>query len=233
MDEIRAATAGLKGADESASPTQTDATVATDAGTYHPPVMQPTIIVSEAEADWTALRQVVAQISTLNSADFTAESYAGVLAGLERAKTALGNPRATQAEVNAVTAAIITAMRALRRVPAPANYYASSYATTSPAATAQPLGVTSGAAGTTSAAGYSGVVGVSGVSDPAGATTEVYGTSRPLIAEATSAPLVTPSWLMSMMAGAYAGLATYRKSRADAKQRKIAAGLSKRMLYQK
>lgn len=48
--------------------------------------------------------------------------------------------------------------------------------------------------------------------------------TNPLISQTDtfSDQTITPNLLMSMMAGAYAGLATYRKSRLAAKQRRSA-----------
>lgn len=50
--------------------------------------------------------------------------------------------------------------------------------------------------------------------------TSVYEDAILPIAEPSNQPSVAPNLLMSMMAGAYAGLATYRRSRIAAKHRK-------------
>ena len=53
----------------------------------------------------------------------------------------------------------------------------------------------------------------------AGAESAVY-TPSPAVEQD---PTVTPNWIMSMLAGAYAGMATYRRSRLIAKQQKHSA----------
>ncbi len=182
MEEIRLATSGLKSTED----TNTSAETATG--------NQPT-----DQVDLSTLTQVISQISQLEPNEFTAESYSNVINVLEQAKAILAQSFSTQGEINHITSTLISATRALIRVPAPAmNYYGGQATVTSApyqANSAQP--------------------------------------TPNLIAGTTPDPNITPSWLMSMMAGAYAGLATYRKSREEAKQRKLSARLSKRMLYQK
>lgn len=55
------------------------------------------------------------------------------------------------------------------------------------------------------------------------ATTPAATIYSPAPSLAESDPTVTPNWLMSMLAGAYAGMATYRRSRLIAKQQKHSA----------
>ena len=112
--------------------------------------------------NWDALREVIADISALNSVEYTAASYQQLITQLNAIKPLLGRGDTTQHEVDEAVFELNLALLALERVTAPRLSALDS-----------------------------------GLDDN-----------------------ITPSWLMSMMAGAYAGLATYRRSRIEAKKRK-------------
>ena len=54
---------------------------------------------SDGTTDWSALREVVADIAKLNSSDYTPATYTNVLRNLERAKALLASSTATQADL--------------------------------------------------------------------------------------------------------------------------------------
>jgi len=192
MDELTTKTIGLKCSDPTAE-TETTAESETTAETA-PAISEnaaaneqinttqapaPTTLEKAVQVDWTALAEVVAEISYLNPDDYTATSYNAVLAQLETAKSLLADPQATPAAAEDLVFDINLALLALE----PAPLESTNIATVDP--------------------------------EPAA----VYASS-PIPAPD---PTVTPNWLMSMLAGAYAGLATYRRSRLTAKQQKHSA----------
>lgn len=180
MDDLTASTAGLKGiAEVEEAPVTASASASSPDLDSDPDIISPTTLEQAVQVDWTGLREVVAEVSRLNPDDFTAVSYARVLAQLERAKAMLASPDATQSAVEDLVFEINLAMLALERIP---QVYDTPVTSTEPA-------------NETVAAVYT-----------------------PPVAEQD--PTVSPSWFMSMLAGAYAGLATYRRSRLLAKQQK-------------
>lgn len=172
MDEIKIATAGLKGL-EMVNPVSKNNTIVED-----------DIVESEdmAPVDWSALQMAVSEIGKLNPDNYTASSYAIILSELEHAKAVLATNNATQLDANQVVNNLYQAYISL----VPIQSYVQTYNTT----------VTSPAASATVAPAINQAVGIDDT-------------------------MVTPNLLMSMMAGAYAGLATYRKSRLEAKRRKV------------
>lgn len=205
MDQIKASTSGLKGlesendpASEStipepaiAQPTPTVASVAVEASAPIPaPVAKPTAEQSTSEPsqnvsiDWTAFREVINDISALNSTDYTTTSYNALLGQLGNAKILVANANVTQAEIDEAVFELNLAILALERVSSPRLSTTQDFSTP--------------------------------INQPVASTN-----SSDLITQ-SSDTAVTPNWLMSMMAGAYAGLATYRRSRLEAKKRKAA-----------
>lgn len=196
MDEVKFATAGLQ---LDATPTATaPASVAepitlapapakrhTRLGTIALAAMSKSNNNSDDTADWSALREVVADIAKLNAADYTAATYANVLRNLERAKALLATPEATQDDADDLVFDLNLSLLALERnVQAPVSQQFMRPAAVTPAQTPAQTMV---------------------------AQADVFADQS-----------VTPNLLMSMMAGAYAGIATYRKSRLAAKKRKPA-----------
>lgn len=171
MDEIAQATSGLK-ANEQLEKAASAAETATVAESLAQPEVTTNSVVAEttetAEVsqptaiNWDALREVIADISALNSVEYTAASYQQLITQLNAIKPLLGRGDTTQHEVDEAVFELNLALLALERVTAPRLSALDS-----------------------------------GLDDN-----------------------ITPSWLMSMMAGAYAGLATYRRSRLEAKNAK-------------
>lgn len=205
MDQIKASTSGLKGLESEddqvsestipepaiAQPTPTVASVAVEASAPIPaPVVKPTVEQSTPEPsqnvsiDWTAFREVINDISALNSTDYTTASYNALLGQLGNAKILVANANVTQAEIDEAVFELNLAILALERVSSPRLSTTQDFS----APINQPI---------------------------------VSTNSSDLIAQ-PSDTAITPNWLMSMMAGAYAGLATYRRSRLEAKKRKAA-----------
>lgn len=166
MDELKFATAGLQLEPEPA------------AAPIAEPIPQPNLTPSTT--DWSALREVVADIAKLEASDYTRATYANVLANLERAKLLLANAAATQNDVDDLVFDLNLSLLGLERnAQAPVSQqFMTPLANTAPS--------------------------------PALAQADIFADQG-----------VTPNLLMSMMAGAYAGLATYRKSRLAAKKRRI------------
>lgn len=184
MDEVKFATAGLQLEPEQPVVVQS-APEPVEANRHHvrlgtialaamSKVTQPT-----STTDWTALREVVSDIAKLDAGDYTAATYANVLANLERAKVLLADPEATQEAADDLVFDLNLSLLGLERnVQAPiSQQFLQDDAATNHSLTQ---------------------------------------------ADTFADQSVTPNLLMSMMAGAYAGLATYRKSRLAAKQRRSA-----------
>lgn len=178
MEEIQLVTTGLKGiAEPVASPTESpvvapkvpEVTIPTQVVSQ--PVYQPSPVVTPV-IDWSALREVISDISVLNPAEYSADSYNRLLTQLEYTKSVSNDPRLTQSVVDDIVFELNLSVLALERVA------------------------------------------------PASDENSVYEDALLPITEASGQSNVTPNLLMSMMAGAYAGLATYRRSRTAAKHRK-------------
>lgn len=148
MDAINSATSGLK--------------VTPDAELESAESADDSLTIA-VQVDWSALQNLVANISTLIPDNYTTTSYAKLLAELERAKTMVSDPNTTQTAADEIVSDLSFALQNLELAP--------SY-------------------------------------------------TQPVRADEIINPTVAPNLLMSMMAGAYAGLATYRKSRLAAKKRK-------------
>lgn len=172
MNEINAAIAGLRDVDAETEPKTVASEPAAIAMVNVAPAVEPTGI------DWTALRDVVTEISRLDSASYSANSYTWLLTCLESAKALVVNSAVTQAQVDDAVFEINLAVLALEPVVTPRLSETETFA--------QP---------------------VTRIAEP---ITEYNRTELE----------VTPNWLMSMMAGAYAGLAAYRSSRLAAKHRR-------------
>ncbi len=205
MDEVKFATAGLRldeapaPADTSAEPvanapvdTPVESVISTSDSTKHHmrlgaialAAMSKSNDSSDAAVDWSALREVVADIAKLDASDYTSATYANVLRNLEHAKVLLSATDVTQADADDLVFDLNLSLLALERnVQAPVSQqFTRSGSITTPAQDSTRTST---------------------------AQTDVFTDQS-----------VTPNLLMSMMAGAYAGLATYRKSRLAAKTRK-------------
>lgn len=210
MDEINHATSGLKIANpqprlQTAPPSspqsdpqpQIHPRVQSQARPQPRPQERPQTSVQAVSSasilNWSDLREVVSDISKLTPDNYTTQSYAKLLAELERAKALLANPKATQNIIDDLVFDLNLALLALEPATPSQNYAtsisnATSSAVQAPTSISQPI--------------------------PAASTFD-----QPTLGD-SSDPAITPSFLMSMMAGAYAGIATYRKSRLEAKRRK-------------
>lgn len=197
MDEINHTTTGLKGSAIVPTPTlQPQASAPSQASSPSASLNPPASSVAPPIAlNWSDLREVVADISTLTPDDYTTDSYAKVLSGLERAKSLLRNPKATQSTIDDLVFDLNLALLALEPSAPLSNALSSSFLSSAPTAPASQPGTT------------------------ALSSSEVMSLSSNSVTSAPLDPAVTPNLLMSMMAGAYAGLATYRKSRLAAKTR--------------
>lgn len=185
MDEVKFATAGLQ-LEETPTPQPEPVVIATPETKRHTRLGTIALAAmsksthSTPTTDWSALREVVADIAKLEPSDYTPATYANVMNNLERAKTLLAQGTATQNDADDLVFDLNLSLLGLERnVQAPVSQQFMNVATeTQPNTQAQ--------------------------------------TQADIFADQS----VTPNLLMSMMAGAYAGLATYRKSRLAAKKRK-------------
>lgn len=221
MDEIKLATSGLKGSAVSAS-TEPEPTVESDAPIAAPvsiPVEQPvnpaettptravenaTFIVHQPPVgpvpvtlDWNDFSEALNDVRALNAAEYTSESYQKLLAVLENAKILSGKTDLTQDEIDEIVFELNLAMLALERPTPPrlseTQVFAGSTSTPRTTLSSSDVGQIN-----------------------RGRPTSI----APQPATIATDDAITPSLLMSMMAGAYAGLATYRRSRLEAKKRK-------------
>lgn len=215
MDEIKIATSGLKGstvavsAEPTPAPTPTPAASAPVAPVEPPAATAPvravendTFIVHQQPVgpvpvalDWNDFSEALNDVRALNAADYTAESYQKLLAVLENAKALSGKTNLTQDEIDEIVFELNLAILALERPVTPRLSETQTFAESTPAPRA-----------TFSSAD----VGRAHRQTPIAAQPPTLATDD----------TITPSLLMSMMAGAYAGLATYRRSRLEAKKRK-------------
>lgn len=221
MDEIKLATSGLKGSATSAAaepelelepelasiptPVSTSAVVEQPVEPVEPApvraVENDTFIVHQpvgpvpVALDWNDFSEALNDVRALNAAEYTSESYQKLLAVLENAKILSGKTNLTQEEIDEIVFELNLAILALERPVAPRLSETQTFAEPTPAPRA-----------TFSSADVGQMN-----NHPASAAQ-----SPTLAADDT----ITPSLLMSMMAGAYAGLATYRRSRLEAKKRK-------------
>lgn len=215
MDEIKMATSGLKGADTpitqpEPSPTLTDSMPASDP---NPAVENETFIVHQPAAadssagqalaapNWTGFSEVLNDIRALNAAEYTTESYRNLLAVLESAKVLAAKTDVAQDEIDEIVFELNLAILALERPTPPHLSSVQEFSADSVASTPRTALSTAD---------------VPRVSQSSSSTPITAPSSLELSADDT----ITPSLLMSMMAGAYAGLATYRRSRLAAKKRK-------------
>lgn len=150
--------------------------------------------ISEPALDTTILGEIIAQIARLDSNKYTAASYSRILTVLERAKTVIANPASRQDDVDQIVLSLYRATADLVSVSTPTTAYSSSQVSSSHA------NPSSNDSSTTDA--------ISAIS------------SAPL--SAGSGDTITPSLMMSALAGIYTGLAMYRKSRIVAKNAKLA-----------
>lgn len=195
MDEVKFATAGLQldTAPAPSAPVAEPITLAPAPAKHHNRLgtialaaMSKSNNDSDVAADWSALREVVADIAKLDASDYTPATYTNVLRNLERAKILLATPEATQADADDLVFDLNLSLLALERnVQVPVSQQFMRPAT---------------------------------ANSPAPASNPTMAAQADVFADQS----VTPNLLMSMMAGAYAGLATYRKSRLAAKKRKSA-----------
>lgn len=196
MNKVLAATSGLKDTTSAANspvesqssqpsfaqaeftvPTSSQSSIATTA---------PETDAATPKTDLTILREIIAQISQLDSSAYTAASYASILTILAQAKDVIASPTASQDDINQIVLRLYRAMNSLVPTSSATSYSSQ----TSPSNTL--------AANTTSAQ------------------------TLPLDDDT-----VTPSFMMSALAGLYTGIAMYRKSRVAAKNAKTARALTK------
>lgn len=200
MDEIKLATSGLKGAkaqtkvDPEPEPTPDQTEFKLQPQLLQPqPQPQP---ISPA-LNWDDFKEALADIRALNSAEYTSESYQKLLVVLENAKTISNKANLTQDEIDEIVFELNLAVLALERPAAPRLSSVQEFS--APAASAPRTTISS--------------------SDVPKAQTPSSNIASAPLGLATD-DTITPSLLMSMMAGAYAGLATYRRSRLAAKKSK-------------
>lgn len=201
MDEIKLATSGLKG---STTPTASVEPEPTPAPTEPAPVRateDDTFIVHQpvgpvpVTLDWNDFSEALNDVRALNAAEYTSESYQKLLAVLENAKILSNKTDLTQDEIDEIVFELNLAILALERPVAPRLSETQTFA--------EPTQVPH----TTFSSAD-----VRRINNRPTLTTQ----SSSLVTD----DAITPSLLMSMMAGAYAGLATYRRSRLEAKKRK-------------
>jgi len=186
MDEITAATTGLK-AIEAANSEEQEVNIAEIEGA-------PTTLMIAAQVDWSELQDVIMEIRQLDPSNYTMASYANLLGQLERAKAALNDSSITQVGADDIVFDLNLALLGLETVDNSALQALNNQIIANQSTVYTP-------------------VSQSAASLPAINETEV--TANEIVDQT-----VTPSLLMSMMAGVYAGLATYRKSRLNAKKHK-------------
>lgn len=154
---------------------------------------QSTLMIA-AQVDWSELKDVIMEIRQLDPARYTTTSYASLLGQLEIAKSALSDPSITQAAADDIVFELNLALLALEPVVSPTLQHLNEQIMTNQSANNYVAPVESANLPTIN---------------------EAQVTANEIIEQT-----VTPNLLMSMMAGAYAGLATYRKSRLSAKKQK-------------
>lgn len=215
MDEIKVATSGLKGADNGSivQPETPSAVMEpTPESDFNPAVENETFIVRQSSAvnspqpqnpvapNWTGFSEVLNDIRALDATDYTTESYRNLLAVLESAKVLAAKTDVAQDEIDEIVFELNLAILALERPTPPHLSSVQEFSD----------GYTASSRTTLSTADVS-RVNQKILSTP-------IAVQSPL--ELSTDDAITPSLLMSMMAGAYAGLATYRRSRLEAKKRK-------------
>lgn len=149
--------------------------------------------------DISILGEIIAQIARLDSNKYTAASYSQILTILGQAKTVLANPTSRQADVDQIVLSLYRATTDLvPNSPASANVSTSTYSYSS-------------ASADRNSANFDNVPAASSISATSSASLPTAGGDA-----------VTPSLMMSALAGIYTGLAMYRKSRVAAKNAKLA-----------
>lgn len=210
MDEIKLATSGLKGTtteavteteptpapapvEQAPSLSETASVPAIENATFV--VHQPTVGPTPVALNWSDFSEALNDVRVLNAAEYTSESYQKLLAVLENARILSGKTDLTQDEIDEIVFELNLAILALERPVAPRLSETQAFSEPAPAPRA-----------TLSS------------SDVGRANRSTSIASQPSTLATDDG--ITPSLLMSMMAGAYAGLATYRRSRLEAKKRK-------------
>lgn len=211
MDEIQLATSGLKGASPQASENTVSSVSATSEvlDSVEPELPESSPVVSEpveeltpelplVALDWNDFTTALKDIRSLNAADYTITSYQKLLTVLESAKTISTKTDLTQSEIDEVVFELNLAMLALERpeIPRLSSVQEFSSAQSQQSTNDNQIMTTS----------------------PTPSSVDSKKVATPPISQFDES--ITPSLLMSMMAGAYAGLATYRRSRFEAKKRK-------------
>ncbi len=159
----------------------------------------------ESSVDWTPLQDVVNDLSQLNAADYTSNSYARVLDCLESAKILLADSATTQSQIEDAVFDLNLAMLALEPDTAPRLSEYDDFSNNPSYLDSQTY------------ASY-GTPMSTPTMNPAVVDNTQYLTPNET-SNLDDTP-IEPNWLMSMMAGAYAGIAAYRRSRMLAKQRR-------------
>ncbi len=247
MNEILAATTGLKDPNEStainssqpmpnpitapASPTQSSTTLMNSAAPAPTPAPTPTSASSaQPPLDFSLLSQLIAQIKQLNPTSYTEASYTQVLQILQQVRDLSTNPITTQADINSAIVALNNAIYCLQ--PVPNNDYNKTPSFSMAPATA-PIASTTSTTARISAQPVAPVASVTSRNSTVTVSSAVPESNTTFNSRATNLAItepddsVEPTVMMSILAGAYAGLATYRKNRLAAQksraQRKAAA----------
>lgn len=165
--------------------------------------------------DWSALSDIVRDIADLNSDDYTASSYAQVLTLLGRAKTLISNNSSSQSEIEELVFELNLAVLALE----PSSSNIPRVSATNFSEPSDSSRNTLSFSDSASTYGYSSQNTLSPLMTPSARPAAISAANYP---DSIEDPSVEPSLLMSMMAGAYAGLAAYRRSRVSAKRRRHA-----------
>lgn len=243
MNEILAATTGLKDPNEStainSSQPLPDSTAAPTSPTsssmasVNPAISTPIPTSAspvQPPLDFSLLGQLITQVKQLNPAVYTEASYAQVLQILQQARNLSTNSAATQTDVNNIVIALNNAICCLQPIPNNEYNKTSSFSTTpatAPSASTTPTTArisTQPIASVASVTSRNSAVTASSTASASNAMSNSRSTNL-VIAEPDDT--VEPTVMMSILAGAYAGLATYRKNRLAAQksraQRKAAA----------
>lgn len=158
-----------------------------------------------AAVDWAPLQDVVNDLSKLEASDYTSNSYARVLDCLESAKILLANAGTTQRQIEDAVFDLNLAMLALEPDTAPrlSEYDEFSHNTNY----------------VNIASDYNNYAAAPVMNSVVADNNQYFTPAESTNPDFSDTP-IEPNWIMSMMAGAYAGIAAYRRSRMLAKQRR-------------
>lgn len=215
MNKILVSTSGLKDSNTYDQPSTTPVSPASSTQpapiqstpTQFAPV-QPTPVQSAPTPvlDTTVLGEIIARIAKLNSEKYTADSYGQILSILEQAKSALGATSTTQTDIDQIvlnlyqaTMDLVVVPPHVEEVPSQDTNYTSTFSSDNLQVQNDNI-------------------------QPQSQTQPQPAVTVPATNDAGLQPVaddaVTPSLMMSALAGIYTGLAMYRKSRVAAKHSK-------------